>query len=263
MPLGEEIRPYIPLLRRYARALTGGQSRGDALVRMTLEAIIAAPHEFVSPLSTRIALYRNFHKIWESSYLLAFDDTEEDDPFAQSASRRLSQITPLGRQILLLNALEGFTISETAIIVDSDEAVVEDMLRETISDIDREARTSVLIIEDEPLIAMELERIVTSLGHRVAAIASTHSQAVEAFTNSDAGLVLADVMLADRSSGIDAVQDILDYAPVPVIFITAYPEKLLTGGRTEPSFLISKPFHENSVRAAISQCLYFDTELVA
>lgn len=263
MPLGEEIRPYIPLLRRYARALTGGQSHGDALVRMTLEAIVAAPHEFISPLGTRLALYRHFHKIWQSSYLSSFDDAEEEYPFAQAASRRLSQMTPLGRQVLLLNALEGFTISETAIIVDREDDVVQDMLRETISDIDREARTSVLIIEDEPLIAMELEQIVINLGHRVAGIASTHRQAVEAFTNSDAGLVLADVMLADKSSGIDAVQDILEYAPVPVIFITAYPERLLTGGRMEPSFLISKPFHENSVRAAISQCLYFDTELVA
>jgi CheY-like chemotaxis protein len=121
----------------------------------------------------------------------------------------------------------------------------------------------VLIIEDEPLIAMELEQIVRSLGHEIAGIATTHEDAVAAFEDTDAGLVLADIQLADGSSGIDAVQDILARAPVPAIFITAFPERLLTGGRVEPTFLISKPFRENTVRAAISQSLLFTPQLAA
>ncbi len=87
--------------------------------------------------------------------------------------------------------------------------------------------------------------------------------AVAAFDATDAGLVLAYLQLADGSSGIDAVQDILAIAPVPAIFITAFPEKLLTGGRVEPTFLISKPFRENTVRAAISQSLLFTPQLAA
>jgi CheY-like chemotaxis protein/DNA-directed RNA polymerase specialized sigma24 family protein len=263
MSLGEKIRHYLPFLRRYARALTGSTRQGDAIVRMTLETIVAAPDEFEGPHPTRVLLYRYFHRILESVYLPDLVFEEDDDGLAREAQSRLSRTTPLGRQILLLNTLEGFSLSETSVIVDLDRREVADMLREAISEVDREARTSVLIIEDEPLIAMELEHIVTSLGHHVAAVATTMENAVAAFAQHDAGLVLADVQLADGSSGIDAVHDILQIAPVPVIFITAYPERLLTGSRTEPSFLIAKPFHEDAVRAAVSQCLYFDTELAA
>jgi len=55
-------------------------------------------------------------------------------------------------------------------------------------------------------------------------------------------LVLADIQLADDSSGIDAVKDIMGEMNLPVIFITAYPERFLTVERPEPTYLITKPF---------------------
>lgn len=263
MSLGEEIRGHLPFLRRYARALTGSQHHGDAFVQTTLEAIVAAPEEFDQGHGARIGLYRNFHRIWESAFIADGEGDDERDPVIRAANQRLARITPLGRQMLLLTALEGFSVEETASITGTHNGLVEMLLSEAIEEMDRESRTSVLIIEDEPLIAMELEAIVRSLGHDVAGIATTHDDAVVAFENSDAGLVLADIQLADGSSGIDAVQDILARAPVPAIFITAFPERLLTGHRVEPTFLISKPFHENTVRAAISQSLLFTPQLAA
>lgn len=263
MSLGEEIRGHLPFLRRYARALTGSQQHGDNFVHTTLEVIVAAPDEFRTGPDIRIDLYRNFHRIWESAFLDDGEADDEEDPLVRAANRRLARITPLGRQMLLLTALEGFSVTETARITGTDAATVETLLGEAAGDIDREARTSVLIIEDEPLIAMELEQIVRGLGHDVAGIATTHEDAVAAFEDSDAGLVLADIQLADGSSGIDAVQDILAVAPVPAIFITAFPERLLTGHCVEPTFLISKPFRENTVRAAISQSLLFTPQLAA
>ncbi len=264
MSLGDEIRGHLPFLRRYARALTGSQQHGDNFVHTTLEVIVAAPDEFRTGPDTRIDLYRNFHRIWESAFI---DDGEGgddgEDPLVRAANRRLARMTPLGRQMLLLTALEGFSVEETAAITGASNDMVETLLAETVGEIDREARTSVLIIEDEPLIAMDLEQIVRGLGHDVAGVATTHEDAVAAFQNSDAGLVLADIQLADGSSGIDAVQDILAIAPVPVIFITAFPERLLTGHRVEPTFLISKPFGQNTVRAAISQSLLFTPQLAA
>jgi DNA-directed RNA polymerase specialized sigma24 family protein/CheY-like chemotaxis protein len=264
MPLGEELRGHLPYLRRYARALTGSQQHGDNFVHTTLEVIVAAPDEFSAGNGTRIDLYRNFHRIWESAYI---DDGEGDDdcedPLVRAANQRLARITPLGRQILLLTALEGFSVAEAGIITGTDHGTVETLLAEAVGELDRESRTSVLIIEDEPLIAMELEQIVRELGHTVAGVATAHADAVAAFEATDAGLVLADIQLADGSSGIDAVQDILAIAPVPAIFITAFPERLLTGGRVEPTFLISKPFRENTVRAAISQSLMFTPQLAA
>ncbi len=263
MALGDEIRGHLPFLRRYARALTGSQQHGDNFVHTLLEVIVAAPEEFNNGNGTRIDLYRCFHRIWESAFIDDGEGDDEEDPLVRAANRRLARITPLGRQILLLTALEGFSVDEAALITGADAATVEGLLDEAVGDLDRESRTSVLIIEDEPLIAMDLEQIVRGLGHDVAAVAATHADALAAFERTDAGLVLADVQLADGSSGIDAVQDILARAPVPVIFITAFPERLLTGNRVEPTFLISKPFRENTVRAAISQSLLFTPELAA
>ncbi|WP_260580705.1 response regulator [Sphingopyxis sp. PET50] len=262
MSLGEEIRGHLPFLRRYARALTGSQQHGDNFVHTMLEAIVAAPGEFRTGDGIRIDLYRTFHRIWESAFI-EDGEADGDTAFVRAATRRLSRLTPLGRQILLLTALEGFSNEEAALITGTDGATVAVLLGEAIEDLDRESRTSVLIIEDEPLIAMELEEIVRALGHEVAGVATTHEDAVAAFEDSDAGLVLADIQLADGSSGIDAVQDILAIAPVPAIFITAFPERLLTGNRVEPTFLISKPFRENTVRAAISQSLLFTPQLAA
>ena len=263
MTLGDEIRGHLPFLRRYARALTGSQQHGDNFVHALLEVIVAAPEEFGHGPGTRIALYRAFHRIWESAFLADGEGSDEEDPLVRAANRRLARITPLARQILLLTALEGFSTEDAAAITGTDTATVEALLAEAVDDLDRETRTSVLIIEDEPLIAMELEAIVRDLGHEVAGVATTHEDAVAAFEDTDAGLVLADVQLADGSSGIDAVQDILARAPVPAIFITAFPERLLSGNCVEPTFLISKPFRENTVRAAISQSLLFTPELAA
>ena len=71
-------------------------------------------------------------------------------------------------------------------------------------------------------------------------------------------LILSDIQLADGSSGIDAVNEILARTALPVIFITAFPESLLTGERPEPAFLVTKPFNEDMVKALISQALFFN-----
>lgn len=263
MNLGEEIRGHLPFLRRYARALTGNQKQGDNFVHTLLEVIVAAPDEFTAGPHIRIDLYRAFHRIWETAYIDDAQDEDAEEAIVRAATQRLARMTPLGRQILLLTALEGFSTEDAALITGTDTPTVESLLAEAVGDLDRESRTSVLIIEDEPLIAMELEAIVRALGHDVAGVAATHADAVAAFKNCDAGLVLADIQLADGSSGIDAVQEILAIAPVPAIFITAFPEQLLTGHRVEPTFLISKPFRDNTVRAAISQSLLFTPQLAA
>ena len=120
-----------------------------------------------------------------------------------------------------------------------------------------EIATDVLIIEDETFIAMDLESLVKNLGHNVIGVARTHSDAVALATNKKPGLILADIQLADGSSGLDAVNELLRTFEVPVVFITAYPERFLTGERPEPAFLISKPFQPAMVSAVASQALFF------
>lgn len=189
-----------------------------------------------------------------------------DEPVAADiaiADARLRRIPSLARQALLLTAVEGFSEEDAGRIIGRDAATVHGLIDEAMAEIDRQTRARILIIEDEPIIAMDIEMIVRDLGHEVVAVATTHSEAVAEAQTHKPGLVLADIQLADNSSGIEAVQEILADVKVPVIFITAFPERLLTGNRVEPTFLISKPFRENTVRAAISQSLLFTPQLAA
>lgn len=262
MSLGQELKPHLPFLRRYARALTGDQKDGDAFVRATLEAIIVAPDEFPNEMGPRIGLYRVFQAIWESSGEHLTGRHDDGGNRESVASARLSAIPPLSRQALLLTAMEGFSNEEVGYLLARSDVEVEALVDEAMAEIEAQTRTRVLIIEDEPIIAMDIETIVRDLGHDVTSIAVTRDEAVREALADRPGLVLADIQLADDSSGIDAVHDILKEFHVPVIFITAFPERLLTGERPEPTFLITKPFQRATVKAAISQALFFNAETV-
>lgn len=257
MSLGQQIADNLPFLRRYARALTGSQTTGDAFVRATLEAALEDSDLKASLDGGRIPLYRAFNKVWSSAYLQIENEGDQADEHELGAQSRLGAITPLNRQALLLTTLEDFSAAEAAQIMELDISEIEALVTEAVGEIDREQATNVLIIEDEPLISMQLEDLVKSLGHEVYGTAATRTQAVEIVSKGNPGLVLADIQLADGSSGLDAVDDILAIGSVPVIFITAYPERLLTGDRPEPTYLVTKPFDERTVRAAISQALFF------
>lgn len=257
MTIGAEVAAHLPFLRRYARALTGSQTAGDAFVHATLEAALADGDLAQSLRGGRVPLYRAFNKVWSGTCLETADSGPPANVHEVAVQDQLGRITPANRQALLLTTVEDFTTADAARIMDLDENGIERLVREAVAEIERETATSVLIIEDEPLISMQLEELVRSLGHEICGTAATRTQAREVVAENRPGLVLADIQLADGSSGLDAVDDILAIAAVPVIFITAYPERLLTGDRPEPTFLITKPFQEDTVRAAISQALFF------
>jgi len=228
-------------------------------VRVALEALAAGERTLDPGLSPRVALYHVFHAIWctTGAQLENRPDDAEGIAAGDDASGRLMRIAPRSRQAFLLTALEGFTPSETAQILDADFPEVEKLISKAQKEIDAELATDVLIIEDEPVIAADIEALAKELGHRVVDIAATRTEAIEAVARHRPGLVLADIQLADGSSGIDAVREILGRIDVPVIFITAFPERLLTGERPEPTFLITKPFQPETVKAAIGQALFF------
>lgn len=257
MSLSEKVAANLPYLRRYARALTGSQASGDNYVRATLEAALADEELKQSLLHGRVPLYRAFTQLWTSTASTLEETADAGSEHEAAATERLRKVTPLNRQALLLTTLEEFNAAQAAEILAIDVGEVERLAAEAIAEIEHEAATNVLIIEDEPLISMQLEDLVSSLGHEVFATAATRTQAQDAVAKATPGLVLADIQLADGSSGLDAVDDILSIADVPVIFITAYPERLLTGDRPEPTYLVTKPFQERTVRTTISQALFF------
>jgi CheY-like chemotaxis protein len=246
---------YLPFLRRYARALAGSQASGDAYVAATLESLISNPEVLEFPGGMRVALYHLFTKIWNS---IAVNGKAE--PFNTSLvhEQHLAQITPRPRQAFLLISLEGFTEEQAGQILDCDLPTLRKLVEESGRELAAEIATDVLIIEDETFIAMDIEALVENLGHRVIGVARTHAEAVKLARQTRPGLILADIQLADGSSGLDAVNELLRTFEVPVIFITAYPERFLTGERPEPAFLISKPFQPAMVSAIASQALFFE-----
>jgi CheY-like chemotaxis protein len=236
--------------------LSGSQQGGDSFVAATLEALIADPSVFPKDLPGRVAVYKVFLKLWSSANPLQRSSVE---PFYRSAvEMNLNALTPRPRQAFLLRTVEGFSMEDVASILGTEMAEAAQLVEQAGREIAEQVATSVLIIEDEPIIALDIEAMVEELGHDVTGIARTHKEAITLVRTRRPGLVLADIQLADGSSGLDAVNEILNSIDVPVIFITAYPERLLTGNKPEPAFLITKPFQPDAVKAAISQALFFD-----
>ncbi len=248
------IAAELPYLRRYARALTGSQSRGDKYTVATLEAMIKDRSDFENDHPTKVNLFKCFHAIWSTSGQLF---TDPDDPLRGRAHGLLSKLTANSREALLLRTIEEFTISQVAVIMQTDADDVRRLIGAANAELSQSVQGRVMIIEDEPIIAADLTDIVTSQGHEVTGVARTRSEAVALGKQQAPDLILADIQLADNSSGIDAVNDLLETLDVPVIFITAFPERLLTGERPEPAFLISKPFQEAQVQSAVSQAMFF------
>jgi CheY-like chemotaxis protein len=250
------IAAELPFLRRHARALSGNQATGDRYAVATLEAILADTLMHNTEVSPKVSLFRAFHLIWSSAGApIAENDTNSLERRAQV---HLSGLTKDSREALLLSTIEGFDGRELGQVLQTSTEDARQLVQLAMAEMEKSIRGAVMIIEDEAFIAMDLENIVTGMGHRVTGIARTHARAVALGAKERPDLILADIKLADNSSGIDAVRDLLAaLGDVPVIFITAFPDRLLTGTRPEPTFLISKPFTEEQVRSAISQAMFF------
>ena len=255
MSASNNLKTLVPYLRRFARALTGTQVRGDACVVAALETLLAGK---TPDIPARIALYRLLLHEVNSRAADAVTSPERLPPQVEPVQRNLSVLTPIARQAFLLVAMEEFTLQDAALVLEISADEVNALIEKASQDIARQIATDVVIIEDEPLIALDLELLLQSLGHHVVRVARTERQAIDAVLQTRPGLVLADIQLADGSSGLDAVNEILRTLPVPVIFVTAFPERLLTGTKPEPTFLVRKPYHRDALKAVISQALFFD-----
>ena len=257
MSISDAVAPHISFLRRFARALSGTQASGDAYVAATLEAILADPDSLDTDLDPKIALYKLFLRGWRN---VPANNHVDGPTFGDeaSANRNLAAISIEPRIAFLLNAVESFNPREIAQTLGCSEAEAVELIGRAGREISDQIRTTVLIIEDEPLIALDIQKLVEQLGHDVTTIARTHTEAVRAALKRRPGLILADIQLADGSSGLDAVNEILGLQELPVIFITAFPERFLTGQAPEPAFLIAKPFQPAMVSAIASQALFFE-----
>ena len=261
--LATEIGAILPFLRRYARALTGSQETGDRYAAATLEAVLEEASVLETGLGDgsdakgriKVGLFHAFHVVWSSA---GAPLGQPDTRFSAIAQAHMVTLTPGSREVLLLGTIEGFTQAEIAAIMGIDAGSVAGLHEKALAEMKSTMSGRVMIIEDEAIIAMDIAAIVQEMGHDVTGIAATRTEAAALAARERPDLILADIQLADKSSGIDAVNDILArFDAVPVIFITAFPERLLTGTRPEPAFLITKPYSEEQVRSAVSQAMFF------
>ncbi|WP_136683225.1 response regulator [Falsirhodobacter xinxiangensis] len=247
----------LPYLRRYARALTGSQGTGDRFAAATLEAILEDASIFDSVHNEKVALFHAFHLVWASA---GAPLGEPDTRLSAKAQDHMAHLTPNTREALLLHAIEGFTHEEIGAIMQIEGSEAAELIEIAQREMADAVSGRVMIIEDEAIIAMDISAIVSEMGHTITGVARTRTEAVALAARDKPDLILADIQLADNSSGIDAVNDILkQFDDLPVIFITAFPERLLTGKRHEPAFLITKPYHEDQVRSAVSQAMFFSS----
>lgn len=256
MSVSKSIAPHLPSLRRFARALSGSQESGDAYVVALLEALVENPSIFPTNIDPKTALYQIFLKIWNSVDANAFRNVRSEN---SETMRGLQTLTPKPRQAFLLLSVEGFDADSIAQILETDAGEVASLIATADHEIANQLEPAdILIIEDEPLTAAHLEGVVQSLGHEVTGIARTQAAALKLAQNRKPDLILSDIQLADGSSGVEAVNEILGQLEAPVIFVTGHPEMLLTGTRPEPTFLIAKPFSAETVKAVIGQALFFE-----
>lgn len=244
----------IPFLRRYSRALTGTQAEGDDLVRATLLWLGEHPASFAG-MEPRIALYRALHEVLGAEPAPPHGPEERVLADEAIVGARVRELPPYERVMLLLTALEGFTPAEAATVLGLSAADAEAHLEAARAGMRRQTPSRVLVIEDEPVIAMDLIGTVTASGHSVVGVARTRSEATRIAERSRPDVVIADIQLADASSGLDAVQDILRLGSLPVVFVTSFPEELLRGDRVEPTFVVTKPFNPDTLVVSIAQAL--------
>src|SRR3712207_2408204 len=176
MSTAQLVVQHLPYLRRYARALTGSQMAGDAYVAATLETLVSEPDTITQGGNIKVELFGIFTRIWNS---LSVNGKSEQIQRDLPAEVRIGQITPLPRQAFLLSSLEGFSEEETAAILGVDVETVRELVDEAGRELAADMATDILIIEDEPLIAMDLEALVEGLGHNVTGIAPTRTEAVK------------------------------------------------------------------------------------
>ncbi|KUF10588.1 response regulator [Pseudoponticoccus marisrubri] len=255
--LASKVGDNLPFLRRYARALTGSQVSGDNYAMAALEAILSDPHSYDDSLAPKTALFKVFHSIWSTSGAALADD---EDGLRSKAQEHLAKLTTGTREALLLHTIEEFPYADIAHIMSVSSTEAKQLVDIAIDEMSRSLSGRVMIIEDETIIAVDLEGIVADMGHKITGVARTETAALELAEAEKPDMILSDIQLADNSSGIDAVNRILKtHGDLPVIFITAFPERLLTGEGPEPAFLISKPYSEDQVRSAVSQAMFFSS----
>jgi CheY-like chemotaxis protein/DNA-directed RNA polymerase specialized sigma24 family protein len=247
-----EIIDQLPDLRRYAAALVGDQAHADTLIELCLERLLAE-QERLSGQRLRLALFALFDVVHDE-WLRTVATPEATADTADALHRSLHHLPLEERKALLLLTVVHFTHREAAQVL---RAAPEIVLRRVLAARERLRRTlshRVLVIEDEPMMAMNIVTIMTHMGHEVCGVARTRREALTRVRETQPTLILADVRLHDGDNGIATVREIVRQHAVPVIFVTGHAHDLVAQ-QFRPTVVVGKPFAPRTLEAAVRRVL--------
>ncbi|KAF5072447.1 putative transcriptional regulatory protein pdtaR [anaerobic digester metagenome] len=118
--------------------------------------------------------------------------------------------------------------------------------------------TSIMLVEDEIIVAADVKNRLENMGYEVLGIFDTGEEAIEKAGELKPNLVLMDIVLKGDMDGIDAAQKIRELFDIPIIYLTAYSdEKTLQRAKvTEPFGYVLKPFEDREIQSAIEMAIY-------
>jgi CheY-like chemotaxis protein len=260
-----QLQAHLPYLRRYARALTGATDRGDDLVTRCVEVAMMAPTRFGLAEESRVPLYALLNLLFDED---AGGDTGGDGdgegggrpaPSPHPIERALSRLPEMERRVYLLVALEDLSLPDVAQVLHIGPAEAAQLLTQSRNGVRGALTQRVLVVEDNPILALEIGSLVTDMGHVVCGTAANEREALELAETERPTLALLDVRLADGDNGIAVARALRQQKALRTIFVTAFDDELLERDARHLGQVVRKPFTADAVKAAISRAVFMPT----
>jgi CheY-like chemotaxis protein len=230
-------------LRRYAFCLLGNSHLSDIVVEAALNTL-ASNRGMPASAVSRVDLYKNVNEAARTSLVFG----KVSAAVGSGLHARLLRLGGEQRQVAALHAVAGLPFSDVASIMDASEEHVCHVYAESLLAL-RDKPMAVLIIEDEAIIAHELQAIVTGLGLSVAGMARNRAEALQIAGASKPQLILVDYQLKG-DTGVEVVKAIRESLNANVIYVTAHPEAVVSA-REDGDIVIPKPFNVRAVQRAV------------
>lgn len=247
----QQLLKHIPFLRRYARALTGTSGRGDELVGLAVPVALSDPDAYGLERHDRGPLYALLNRLFDAEEMrTALPDSGHPMELA------LVQLPEMERRLFLLVSLEEVGCADAARILGLGleearrrMAAAQEALRESLI-------ASIMIVEDDAIIAFDLAETVRNMGHKVCGTATTMDDAIDTARSCQPTLALMDLRLAHGDSGITTAQVLRQTSELPIIFVTAFGDELTRRGLEHLGPVIRKPFTREQIERAITQAVF-------
>lgn len=247
----QQLLRHLPFLRRYARALTGSSERGDDLVSRAAAEALGDPEAYGLKESDRGPLYRLLNRLFDEDGL---DPSPPEGGHAMEAALHL--LPEAERRLFLLVSLEEMSMADAAEIVGIPLTTARDMMTDAQEALREALIASIMIVEDDAIIAFDLAETVRDMGHRVCGTATTMEAALATARSCEPTLALMDLRLAHGDSGITTALTLRRSSELPIIFVTAFGDELARQGLEHLGPVIRKPFTREQIERAITQAVF-------